>query len=335
MVSLDLQDAYLQVPVHPDSRRFLRFCVGAEVFQFKALFFGLSSAPQVFTRVMAPVSSFMHRYGFRILRYLDGWLVVGSSFQEITRVRNFLLWLCDQLGILVNHFKSTLLPSQRLDYLGMTLQTTPLRAFPTQARVHKALSLVAEFESSRWQPRMVWLSLLGVMSSLSTVVPGSRLRMRALQHRLLVAGSNLRDDELVSWDASCLSDLRWWSIAAHLEVGVPLDLPHPDLILYMDASDTGWGASLGSAHLSDLWSQTCCQSLINHRELLAIFLALDGFSQLLRRRSAALFTDNTTALVYLRRRGHAVVYPQFRGSRSSGSASTTPSVSSRSLFWGK
>ena len=28
MVSLDLQDAYLEVPVHPASRRFLRFCVG-------------------------------------------------------------------------------------------------------------------------------------------------------------------------------------------------------------------------------------------------------------------------------------------------------------------
>ena len=44
---------------------------GADVFQFKALCFGLFSAPQVFTRVMAPVSSFMHCYGFRILRYLD------------------------------------------------------------------------------------------------------------------------------------------------------------------------------------------------------------------------------------------------------------------------
>ena len=303
MVSLDLQDAYLQVPVHPDSRRFLRFRVGAEVFQFKALCFGLSSAPQVFTRVMAPVSSFMHRYSFRILHYLDDWLVLGSSFQEITRARDFLLWLCDQLGILVNHSKSTLLPSQRLDYLGMTLQTTPLLAFPTQARVHKALSLVAKFESSRLQPLMLWLSLLGVMSSLSMVVPSSRLRMRALQHRLLVAGSNLQDDELVSWDDSCLLDLWWWSVAAHLEVGVPLDLPHPDLILYTDASDTGWGASLGSAHLSGLWSQTCCQSSINHHELLAVFLALDGLSQLLRHRSVALFTDNTTALAYLWKEG--------------------------------
>ena len=225
MVSLDLQDAYLQVPVHLDSRRFLRFCVGAEVFQFKALCFGLSSAPQVFTRVMAPVSSFMHHYGFQILRYLDDWLVLGSSFQEITRARDFLLWLCNQLGIQVNLPKSTLIPSQRLDYLGMTLQSSPLRAFPSQARVNKALSLVAKFESSRPQPRRLWLSLLGVMSSLSNVVPGSRLRMCTLQHRLQVAGSGLRDDDLVSWDDSCLPDLRWWSVAAHLVVGVPLDLP--------------------------------------------------------------------------------------------------------------
>ena len=28
MVSLDLQDAYLQIPIHHDSRRYLRFVVG-------------------------------------------------------------------------------------------------------------------------------------------------------------------------------------------------------------------------------------------------------------------------------------------------------------------
>ena len=70
-------------PVHPASRRYLRFCVGDVVYQFRALCFGLSSAPQVFTRVMAPISSIMHRQSFRLLRYLDDWLVLGSSFQEL------------------------------------------------------------------------------------------------------------------------------------------------------------------------------------------------------------------------------------------------------------
>ena len=60
MVSLDLEDAYLQVPVQPSSRRYLRFCVGDSVLQFRSLCFGLSTAPQAFTRVMAPISSIMH-----------------------------------------------------------------------------------------------------------------------------------------------------------------------------------------------------------------------------------------------------------------------------------
>ena len=37
MISLDLQDAYLQVPVHHDSRRYLRFVVDGKPFQFRVL----------------------------------------------------------------------------------------------------------------------------------------------------------------------------------------------------------------------------------------------------------------------------------------------------------
>ena len=91
MVSLDLQDTYFQVPAHPSSRRYLRFCVGESVFQFCALFFGLSMAPKAFTHIMALVSLIMHCHGFRILLYLDDWLVLGSSFRESMWARDFLL----------------------------------------------------------------------------------------------------------------------------------------------------------------------------------------------------------------------------------------------------
>ena len=76
MISLDLQDAYLQVPVHHDSRRYLRFVVDGKTFQFRVLCFGLTTAPQVFTRIMAPVSAILHRHGVRMLRYLDDWLIL-------------------------------------------------------------------------------------------------------------------------------------------------------------------------------------------------------------------------------------------------------------------
>ena len=238
---LDLWDAYLQIPVYPSSRWYLRFWVGESVFQFRALCFGLSTAlQQAFTRVMAPVSSIMHQYGFRILRYLDGWLILGSSFREIVRARNFLLWLCQELGIHVNLPESSLAPTQSIDYLGMKIQTSPLRVFPTLKRVQKLFSLVQDFLSCCHHRPSVWDQLLGVMSSVLSLVPGARLHMRSLQLRLNVAGCRLVDNELVSWDDSCLSDLRWWSDISHLQAGLPLDTPQPSLFRFMDALDTGW-----------------------------------------------------------------------------------------------
>ena len=60
MVSLDLQDAYLQVPIHHDSRRYLRFVVGERTYQFRVLCFGLTTAHRVFMRIMAPISAILH-----------------------------------------------------------------------------------------------------------------------------------------------------------------------------------------------------------------------------------------------------------------------------------
>ena len=97
-----LQDAYLQVPVHHDLRRFLRFVVDGKPFQFRVLCFGLTTAPQVFTRIMAPVSAILHRHGVRMLRYLDDWLILASSKIAFLQSRDRLLSVCTELGIQVN-----------------------------------------------------------------------------------------------------------------------------------------------------------------------------------------------------------------------------------------
>ena len=60
IASIDLKEAYPPIPVHPESHPFLRFVANGQVYQFTALCFGLSTAPQVFSRVMAPVSAILH-----------------------------------------------------------------------------------------------------------------------------------------------------------------------------------------------------------------------------------------------------------------------------------
>ena len=213
------------------------------------------------------------------------------------QARDFLFWLCQDLGVWVNLSKSSLNPPQTLDYLGMRLQTRPLKVFPTPQRVQKLSSLLLEFVSCPQQPLTLWRQLLGVMLSLSSIVPGSWLRMRSLQLCLNTAGRLLPDSASVSWDDSCLEDLQWWSKESHLSIG----LLQPDLALYTNASDSGWGAFLQDDYLSGLWSRSCLTFFINHRELLAVFYGVQGFLPVLRGRSVSLFADNTTALLYLRK----------------------------------
>ena len=145
LASLDLKDAYFQVSVHPSSRKFLRFMSQGTVYQFKVLCFGLSTAPQVFTRVFAAVSAWAHSRGIRLLRYLDDWLVLASSETKARQHVQDLLLLCHDLGIVVNEEKLDLVPSRSASYLGMTIDTVAVKVSPSRARVEKFLRLAGNF----------------------------------------------------------------------------------------------------------------------------------------------------------------------------------------------
>ena len=83
--SLDLKDAYFQIPIHPSSRKLFRFTLEGTVYQFRALCFGLSTAPQVFTRIFVAVSAWAYSHGIRLLRYQDDWLVLAPSERKAKR----------------------------------------------------------------------------------------------------------------------------------------------------------------------------------------------------------------------------------------------------------
>ena len=65
VLSIDLSDAYLHIPIHPNSRKYLRFCHKSQVFQFTSLPFGLATAPQVFTMIVKEVKLMALTRGIR------------------------------------------------------------------------------------------------------------------------------------------------------------------------------------------------------------------------------------------------------------------------------
>ena len=281
LASLDLKDAYFQIPIHGSSRKLLRFMSEGTVYQFKALCFRLSTAPQVFTRVFAAVSAWAHARGIRLLRYLDDWLVLSSSEKKAMESIRELLSVCRTLGIVINEKKSDLVPSQSAKYLGMTIDTGAGKVFPSLARVEKFLTVAERFCTMQSPPAQLWQVVLGHLASLERLVPHGRLRMRSLQWHLKSQWSPESDPPSlpVALPEEARRDLSWWMVRDHLLVGVRFGTPAPDLHLYSDASSSGWGAHLLDQNVSGVWSDQEKLLHINLLEMKALFLALQAFQE--------------------------------------------------------
>ena len=79
VTSIDFNDAYFHIPIHSQSRKYMRFYIQGRSYQFKALPFGLSTAPMEFTVVAKEVKLVALQRGIRIHQYLDNWLVRATS----------------------------------------------------------------------------------------------------------------------------------------------------------------------------------------------------------------------------------------------------------------
>ena len=169
------------------------------IYQFTALCLGLSTAPQVFTRVMAPVSAILHSLGIRMCRYLDDWLVQASSREGLLRDLEVVLSLCRELGIVVNPEKSNFSPSQVVQYLGVVIDARTFMASPSPDRVSRLRPTAGEFLRSATPPASLWQSLLVMLSSLSHLVSWGRLQMRSLQICLHRSWDRLDPSAPVAW----------------------------------------------------------------------------------------------------------------------------------------
>lgn len=141
LASLDLTEAYLHVSSH---RQYLRFCVGSRHFQFRALLFGLCTAPWVFTKVLVNPVAHLRSRGIHVHPYLNN-LLICSSLREksILDIQETMQCHHDH-GFLINLNKNSLTPSQRLEHLGMIIDNRQDSLFLTRDRMLKTKSLAEQ-----------------------------------------------------------------------------------------------------------------------------------------------------------------------------------------------
>ena len=131
VTSVDFKYAYFHIPIQEQSRKYLRFLVQGRTYQFKALPFGLSTAPMEFTVLAKEVKLMAIHRGIRIHQYLDDWLVRARSQHICLQHTQILVKMCQDLGWLVNLEKSELEPKQVFDFVGYQFDLRSGRVRPT------------------------------------------------------------------------------------------------------------------------------------------------------------------------------------------------------------
>ena len=138
-------------------------------------------------------------------------------------------------------------------------------------------------------PACLWQSLLELLSSLSHLVPGGRLRMSSLRICLHRSRDRLDPSAPVPWSLDCLRDLRWWLRGDRFSRGVSLLQVCPVLAFWSGASDVGLGPHLGDRVVSGLWNQSEAFLPVHARELLAVRHGLLHFQSFLSGTTVAVF----------------------------------------------
>jgi hypothetical protein len=305
LTSLDLKDAYFHVPIHPESRHLLRFCFLDKVWQFKALPFGLSTSPRVFTKILKPILAYAHLHGVQLHMYLDDWLLNPGSKRKAEQDTQFLLNLCQKLGWVVNLEKSDLIPCQQTVYLGILIDTMTGLARPSDTRLQKWFNLAKDFMSKPAPPACQWLQILGHLTSLEKLVPYGRTRIRPIQWQLRShwTQSYHRPTAPVLLDPESRESLTWCMSTINVTKGVPLGTMDIDYDLFTDSSTHGWGAHIEDQVASGIWPPALRACHINTLELRAVWLGLQAFNTTLNNSTVAIMSDNMSTIAYLKNQG--------------------------------
>jgi hypothetical protein len=103
-------------------------------YRFLVLPFGVSSAPMILTKALKSTVKKIREAGIRINIYLDDILIMAQTQQQLRAHMTTTIQQLNQDGWRINFKKSTLDPSQSIDYIGAHIISNP----------HVQMSLIQE-----------------------------------------------------------------------------------------------------------------------------------------------------------------------------------------------
>ena len=210
------------------------------------------------------------------------------------------------LGFKIHPEKSVVIPTQVLEFLGFILNSILMTVTLTGKKAEKILQLCQKFSSPDRQ-----FTIREVASFIGTLVssfPGVEFGPLHYRHieadkelNLKLSKGNFDSHMTLSHDS--LKDVCWWS--SNIQTATRKILhSSPDVVVYTDASQTGWGAHIDHGNNTcGVWSKSESLRHINCLELLAVKLALASLFDNRSNIHVRVMSDNTTTVSYINSMG--------------------------------
>lgn len=300
-MTIDFKHAFFSISVKPDQRRWLRFLWNNAHYQFASLPQGLSSAPRLFTKLLKPALAYLRKLGMLISCYIDDCIFIASSKEELLYNVNYAMQFFDSLGLTINIVKSILVPTQRVKFLGVLLDSINMAvALPDDKmkRIRYEGSLLLNKKTTTLHELS---SFIGLVVFAGVAVPQAPLHYKYLEIvRNMALIKSKGDYEAHTFlDVHSRDLIRWWVDNITYQTKSIIN-PPPDLEIRTDASLTGWGAKLGSIVTGGNWNSDELNH-INCLELKAVLLGLKSLCREYRDTHVRLRSDNTTVIACIDR----------------------------------
>ena len=302
MASVDLKDAYYSFNIRESDRKYLKFYWNQRFYQYRVLPNGLSCAPRVFTKLLAPVFAKIRESGGEAFYYIDDSFIMGSTKFECQDTVRKLTLLLDKLGLVVHPVKSVLEPTQKLKFLGFWLDSTTMQVSVSEPKIEKLESEALRLLQTKDPTIRQVAGVVGLMVSCTPGVEYGFAHIKSLEREknAALASQGFSYDAKMWVSKKGREDIFWW--LEHIDCSVKnIRSGSPDQNIYTDASLEGWGAFFGSHSSGGRWRRREITH-INVLELMAILFALKCLRNV-NNSHIHIQTDNTTALNYVRKMG--------------------------------
>ncbi len=313
MASIDLKDAYYTLPIHPDSRKYLKF-VWDQVYEYPCMPNGYRDAPRIFTKLLKPVFGTLRERGHQSVVYLDDAYLQGLSFRECKVNVLLTIRVLQALGFTIHPHKTVINPVQEIITLGFVINSRLMTITLTEEKRSKLKNLCLLLLSHTSYTIRRAARVIGNLVAASEAVPLAPLYYRRLEIEKTKALRIARGDydAYMAFSPKACLHLQWW--INNLDTVFKSLNPCPvTVVIYSDASKIGWGATMGEEYTWGQWLQTeWDDGDINIMEITAAKFALLSFCKRFQNNCppqhhftvhVKLMIDNTTAVAYINHMG--------------------------------